>query len=158
VPDRAVIGFLTKTALGWGLPGWAAKLFGWVAPLLALIALLGGIYAFIYHRGSTAGAAKVEAKAEKANAKTVAEARTDERQAQATVDAIGKRVAKADDQTTILVRSKIKDIHDALDATPGGPAGAAVPPPVFDGSGVRASLNAVVDSANRAADAADAEQ
>ena len=152
------MGFLVTLALKWGLPRGFARIFGWAVPVLALIAATGLAIGLIYHRGSTASAAKVEAKAEKAHAKTVAEARTDEREAQATVDAIGKRVAKADDQTTILVRSKIKDIHDALDATPGGPAGAAVPPPVFDGSGVRASLNAVVDGANRAADAADAEQ
>ena len=150
--------FLITLALKWGLPRGFAKIFGWAVPALIVIALIGGTIALIYHKGETAGGAKVEVKAEKAHAKSVAAARADERQAQATVDAIGKSVAIADDKTTILVRSKIKDIHDALDATPGGPAGAAVPPPVFDGSGVRASLNAVVDSANRAADAADAEQ
>jgi hypothetical protein len=150
--------FLISLASGWAWPRWAATLFGWAVPFIAVAALLGSIYAIIYHRGSTAGAAKVEARQEKAHAKTVAEARSDEREAQATVDAIGKRVAIADDKTTTLVRSKITEIHDALDATPGGPVGATVPPPVFDGSGVRASLNAVVDSANRAADAADAER
>jgi hypothetical protein len=143
---------------GIAAPAWLKGPLKWLADGLIIAALLGCIYAIIYHRGSTAGAAKVEAKVEKAHAKTVAEARTDERQAQATVDVIGKRVAIADDKTTTLVRSKISEIHDALDATPGGPVGATVPPPVFDGSGVRASLNAVVDSANRAADAADAEQ
>jgi hypothetical protein len=143
---------------GAAAPKWLAGPLKWLADALIVAALLGGIYAFIYHRGSTAGAAKVEAKAEKAHAKTVAEARADERQAQATVDAIGKRVAIADDKTTTLVRSKITEIHDALDSTPGAPAGAAAPPPVFDGGGVRASLNALVDHANGAADAADAEQ
>ena len=75
--------------------------------------------------GSSAPAtdSKVEAKAETAHARTVAEARSDSARAQATVDAIGKRVAKADDQTSILVRSKIMEIHDALDATPGAAAG-----------------------------------
>jgi hypothetical protein len=144
--------------LGIGVPKWLAGPLKWLADALIIAALLGGIYALIYHRGSTAGAAKVEAKAEKAHAATVAAARTDERQAQATVDAIGKRVAIADDKTTILVRSKLTEIHDALDSTPGAAAGAVAPPAPFDTAGVRASLNAVVDDANRAADAADAEQ
>jgi 2',3'-cyclic-nucleotide 2'-phosphodiesterase (5'-nucleotidase family) len=151
------MGFLISLASGWAWPRWAATLFGWAVPVIAVAALLGSIYAIIYHRGSTAGAAKVEARQEKAHAKTVAEARSDERQAQATVDMIGKRVAIADDKTTTLVRSKITEIHDALDATPGAAAGSAAPA-VFDTGGVRASLNAVVDSANRAADAADAER
>jgi hypothetical protein len=144
--------------LGIAAPEWLKGPLKWLADALIVAALLGGVYAFIYHRGSTAGAAKVEAKQAKAHAKTVAEARADERQAQATVDAIGKRVAKADDQTTILVRSKITEIHDALDAMPGAAPGSAAPPAVFDTGGVRNSLNAVVADANRAADAADAEQ
>jgi hypothetical protein len=151
--------FLIKAALGWGLPSWAAKVVGWLVPALLAVALIGGAIALIYHKGETAGGAKVEVKAEKAHAKTVAEARTDERQAQATVDAIGKRVAIADDKTTTLVRFKISEIHDALDTTPGAAAGnAAAPAAAFDTSGVRASLNALVDGANGAADAADAER
>lgn len=151
--------FLIALALKWGLPKGFAKLFGWIVPALVVVGLIGGTIAMIYHKGETAGGAKVEVKAEKAHAKTVAEARTDERQAQATVDAIGKRVAIADDKTTTLVRSKITEIHDALDSTPGAAAGnAAAPAAAFDTSGVRASLNAVIADANRSADAADAEQ
>ena len=151
--------FLIKLASNWAWPRWAAALFGWGAPILAGAALLGGLYALIYHRGEVAGAAKVQARAEKAHAATVAVARHDERQAQAIVDAIGNRVAVADDATTTLVRSRITEIHDALDATPGAVSGndaaAAVP---FDADRVRASLNALVDGANGAADAADAER
>ena len=155
------MGFLISLALGWKWPGWAARLFGWVVPILIAIAAAGALFALIYHRGETAGGAKVQMQAEAAHARTVAVARADERQAQATVDAIGSRVAVADDQTTTLVRSKIVEIHDALDATSAGapangnPAASAAP---FDASGVRASLNAVVADANRAADAADAER
>lgn len=151
------MGVLTSLALGWKWPGWAAKLFGWVVPILTLAALIGGIIALVYHKGETAGGARVHAQAEKAHAKSVAQARSDERQAQATVDAIGNRVAVADGQTTVLVRSKLTEIHDALDSTPGSAIGAAAPPAPFDTAGVRASLNAVVADANRAADAADAE-
>jgi len=149
---------LISLALGWKWPGWAARLFGWAVPILTLAALIGGIIAFVYHKGETAGMTKVHAQAEKAHAKSVAQARTDERQAQATVDTIGRRVAVADDQTTVLVRSKLTEIHDALDSTPGSTIGAAPPPAPFDTAGVRASLNAVVADANRAADTADAER
>ena len=129
-------------------------------PILAAIAAAGTMLALIY-LGRSRGGAKVQVQTETAHARTVAAARMDERQAQATVDAIGSRVAVADAQTATLVRSKIVEIHDALDATPaaapasGNPAASAAP---FDASGVRASLNAVVADANRAADAADAEQ
>jgi hypothetical protein len=155
------MGFLTSLALGWKWPGWAARLFGWVVPILIAIAAAGIMLALIYRTGETAGGAKVQVQAETAHAKTVAAARADERQAQATVDAIGSRVAVADDQATTLVRSKIVEIHDALNATPAaapasGNAAASVAP--FDAGGVRASLNAVVADANRAADAADAER
>lgn len=150
--------WLITAALGWKWPSWAAKLFGWAVPVLVALAIVGAIVGLIYHKGETAGGAKVTAKVVKEQAKTVAEARTDERQAQATVDAIGKHVAIADDKTTILVRSKITEIHDALDATPGSPNGGPAPAAPFDTAGVRASLNAVVADANRAADAADAEQ
>jgi hypothetical protein len=152
--------FLISLALGWKWPGWAARLFGWVVPILVAIAAACTVLALIYHQGEAAGGAKVQVQAEAAHARTVAAARADERQAQATVDAIGSRVAVADDQTATLVRSKIVEIHDALDATPaapasGNPAASAAP---FDANGVRASLNAVVADANRAADAADAER
>lgn len=148
--------FLIRLAGSWAWPRWAATLFGWGMPILAGAALLGGIYAAIYHRGEKAGGAKVAARAEKAHAATVATARADERRAQAIVDAIGKHVAAADDATTNLVRSRTMEIHDALDATPAaGNDAAAVP---FDTGGVRTSLNALVDGANRAADAADAER
>jgi hypothetical protein len=130
-----------------------------LAGLALFVGLVAGVIGVIYHKGETAGGAKVGVKAEKAHAKTVGEARTDERQAQATVDAIGRRVAIVDEKTTALVRSKLSEIHDALDATPGAAAGNATAPAVaFDTVGVRNSLNAVIDDANGAADAADAEQ
>jgi len=150
--------FLVSLALGWKWPIWAAKLFGWVVPILVAAALIGGTFALIYHKGETAGGAKVEARAEKAHAKTVAEARSDERQAQATVDAIGRRVAIADDKTTTLVRSKIAEIHNDLDSAPGATAGSVAPPAVFDTGGVRNHLNDLVGDANRSADTADAER
>jgi len=152
------MGFLISLALGWKWPGWAARLFGWAVPVLVALAAACTMVGLIYRTGKTAGGAKVAVQAEQAHAKAVATARADERHAQATVDAIGKRVAAADDQSTALVRSKITEIHNAIDSTPGTGASVVAPPAVFDTAGVRASLNAVVDDANRSADIADAER
>ncbi|WP_066806441.1 hypothetical protein [Sphingomonas asaccharolytica] len=150
--------FLIAIALGWKWPGWAARLFGWIVPVLVAIAAVGAMIGLIYRQGETAGRTRTEARADKARAKTVAVARADERQAQATVDAIGKRVATEDDQTSILVRTKIREMHDALDATPGtvnGDPRSAVP---VDAGSVRDHLNALIVDADRSADAADAER
>lgn len=152
------MGFLISLALGWKWPDWAARLFGWVVPALVALAAVGAMIALIYHQGETAGRTKTEVRAEKAHAKTVAAARADERQAQATVDAIGKRVAAEDDQTSILVRTKIREMHDALDATPGTLAGNPRSAAPVDTGSVRDHLNALVVNANRSADAADAER
>jgi len=150
--------FLVTLALKWGLPRGFAKIFGWAVPALVVVALVGGTIAAIYLKGETAGGAKVQVQAEKAHTKAVAESRSDERQAQATVDAIGARVARTDDATTELVRSRMTEIHNDLDATRGSTAGAVSPPPQFDTGGVRDNLNALVADANRAADNADAER
>lgn len=150
--------FLMTLALGWQWPNWAARLFGWAAPALAIAALTGAAIAVLYHHGETAGGVKARAKAEVAHTKAVTEARDDERKATAVADAIGRRVAIADDQTTTLVRSKITEIQDDLASARGAPVAGGAYPPVFNADGVRASLNILVDDANRTADAADAER
>jgi len=152
------MGFLISLALGWKWPGWAARLFGWVVPVLVALAAVGATIALIYHKGETAGGAKVQVEAEKAQAKSVAAARADERQAQATVEAIGKRVAAADDKTSTLVQTKIREMHDALDATPGMLAGNPTSAVLVDADSVRDHLNALIVDADRSADAADAER
>jgi hypothetical protein len=149
---------LIMLALGWKWPGWAARLFGWAVPLAVTAVLTGAAIALLYHRGETAGAARVQAKAEAAHAGAVAEARGDERKAAVVAHAIGRRVAIADDQTTTLVQSKITEIRHDLASTAAAPVAADAPPVVFDTDGVRASLNVLVDRADRAADAADAER
>ena len=149
---------LIKLALGWGLPSWAAKVFAWAMPVLAIVAIVVVGVALIYHKGETAGGATVQVQAEKAHAKTVAEAKADGESAQKVTDAIGARVIAIDDKTTTLVRSKMTEIHNELDSTPGTAPGAPAPAVAFDTGGVRASLNAVVADANRSADAADAER
>ena len=152
------MGFLISLALGWKWPGWAARLFGWVVPVLVALAAAGATIALIYHKGESTGRTKAEVQAEQAHAKTVAVARADERHAQATVDAIGKRVATEDEQTSILVQTKIREMHDALDATPGTLNGDARSTNAVDADSVRDHLNALVVDANRSADAADAER
>jgi hypothetical protein len=152
------MGFLISLALGWKWPGWAARLFGWAAPVLVAIAAVGGIVALIYRQGETVARTKAEVQAEKAHAKTIAIARADERQAQATVDVIGKRVAAADDKTDILIRTKIREMHDALDATPSPVAGNPRSAAPVDTDSVRDHLNALIVDADRSADAADAER
>lgn len=148
---------LIKLALGWAWPRWAARLFGWVMPLLVVAALSGAVVALIYRRGETAGGTVARAAAETAHVQTITEARSDERHAAAVADAISRRVAIADNQTTTLVRSKMTEIHDDL-ATPTHARAGGIAPRLFDTGGVRASLNALVDRANGAADAADAER
>jgi len=152
------MGFLISIALGWKWPGWAARLFGWGVPVLTALAAVGAMIALIYHNGKTAGRTKAEVQAEKAHAETIAAARTDERQAQATVDAIGKHVAAADDKTNILVRTKIREMHDALDATPGPLTGNPRSAAPLDAGSVRDHLNTLIVDADRSADAADAER
>lgn len=152
------MGLLMSLALGWKWPGWAAHLFGRVVPVLVALTAVGALIALIYHEGETAGRTKAEVQAEKAHAKTVAAARADERRAQATVDTIGKRVAADDDKTDILVRTKIREMHDVLDATPGTLAGNPRSAAPVDADGVRDHLNALVVNADRSADAADAER
>lgn len=142
---------------------WLAEkaIFGRIGAFLKAIplwayAVLAGVVLLVvvYHQGKTTGAATVTATAVKEHSARVAEARTDEHTAQAVTDRIGARVAAADDATTEFVRNKMKDMSDAIAAIPAAPAGG--PTPVFDTDGVSASLNAVVDRANRAAEAADA--
>jgi len=152
------MGFLISLALGWKWPGWAARLFGWVVPVLVALAAAGATIALIYHKGESTGRTKAEVQAEQAHATTVAVARADERHAQATVDAIGRRVATEDEQTSILVQTKIREMHDALDATPGTIAGNPHSVAPVDAGSVRDHLNALVVDANRSADAADAER
>lgn len=153
------MGFLISLALGWKWPGWAARLFGWAIPALVACAAIGAAIALIYHKGESAGGTRVQAQAEKAHAETIAEARADERKAAAVTDAIGRRVAAAEDETTALVRSKIKDIHDGLHSSAGTSTGnSAGPAAAFDSVVVRDSLNSLIVDANRSADAADAER
>lgn len=150
--------WLITAALGWKWPSWAAKLFGWAVPVLVALAIVGAIVGLIYHKGETAGGAKVTAKVVKEQAKTVAVAKADGEKAQKVTDAIGARVVVIDDKTTALVRSKLTEIHNDLDSTPGAPAGGPAPAVAFDTGGVRSHLNDLVTAANGSADAADAEQ
>jgi ABC-type transporter Mla subunit MlaD len=147
------MGFLLTIATGWGWSARAAKLFSWLAPILLLVAIVAVGLALVYRTGTSAGGNAVTVKVQQQHTRTVAEARSDERVAQAATDRIGARVTRADDATTEYLRTTIEDLRNAIDATPPAADGAAAP--VFDTGSVSASLNGLVDRANRAAEATD---
>lgn len=149
-----MIASLALALLGRAVPKWLTSSVAMLIDVAAALALAGGVYLYIDHAGQEKGAAKVTAKVEQQHAARVTEARSDEQHAQAVTDRIGERVKRADDATTTFLRDKIKDLHDAIDATP--PAVAGNPPPVLDTDRLSAPVNAVVDRANRAAETADA--
>jgi len=124
----------------------------WAA--LGVVALLALSYCNAEHTGETRGAAKVTAKVEKQHAQMVAEAVIDTGKAQTIATAIGAQTARTNQAATDYVRTKIEDMHHALDVPP-APAGTALPP--VDTASVSASLDALVDRANRAAETADQE-
>jgi hypothetical protein len=120
---------------------------------LILLALIAAV-CVIRRGGEKAGEAKVTAKVEREHAQRVGEARTDEQAASVVADSISRRVTRADDLSTAAVQRTIKELRDALDTVPPAPAGAPVPAAPVDG--LRDQINAGIDRANRAADAAEA--
>lgn len=145
------------------IAGFALKLFGWAAPgwakplldLAGAALVLGGAWWWFASHYEQKGAAKAERRVERAHTARVAEARTDERAIVATGAAIASRTARIHAASTEFVRTRIEEINNAFHpATPN--ADPAADAAVFDDGGVRASVNAVVDRANRAASGADA--
>lgn len=120
---------------------------------IVLLAIVAAV-ALIRRGGETAGAAKVEQRVERDHSARVAEARVDERTAGDVAASIERRVARSDALTTAAVQATVKDLHDAIDAVPPSAAGAA--PPAAPVERLRDVLNAGIDRANRAAQAAEA--
>ncbi len=149
--------FLIALALRWRWPDWAARLFGWAFPVVAVVGLAGIGVGIVYRAGERACQRKADIEREKAHAAAVADARGDERKAAAAAAVIADRVAARNDGTTARVRSTITEIHDDLQ-TPQPPAAGHDAATGVDGGRLRTSLNALVADANRAADAADAER
>jgi len=148
-----MIATLALRLFGAAAPTWLTAPIKWLIDIAMILAVLGGVYAWIYHSGEKAGGAKIAAKVEKQHAKTVAEAVADTGKAQVAADAINAHVKRIDQQTTDLVTAKIKETNDAIDATT--PVGGA--PAVLDTQRLSASINALVDRANGEAEAADAQ-
>ncbi|MDQ2763830.1 MAG: hypothetical protein M3Y22_10220 [Pseudomonadota bacterium] len=148
-----MIPLLIKLAIGLGIPQRFAKPAAWIAIALTAAAALWGVYALIHRNGVQAGGAQVTAKVEQQHTARVAEARTDERAAQATTDRIGASVQRADDTTTAILRDQIEELHNAIDHPPVAAAGG---PAVIDTSVLTASLDRGIDRANRAAETTDA--
>ncbi|KQN77886.1 hypothetical protein ASE91_14310 [Sphingomonas sp. Leaf62] len=102
----------------------------------------------VYRSGRTAGGASARVAIGEQHRERTAEARADERLAAEVTIAIADRTARADALSETLLRSTIKDLRDALDATPPAVAGAA--PPVVPVDRLRDDLNASIARANRA--------
>lgn len=136
-------------------PEWLSAPIKWATDIAIVLLLLFGVYSWIEHKGEKKGAANVEAKAVQAHVKTVEEARADTNKAQTTVNAIGKQVTADNNKATTLVTDKTTEIHNAIAKSPSVPNDVPTPLPVFDGSGVRDSVNALVERANGSADTAD---
>lgn len=126
-----------------------------IAVFAGAVAIVILVTWLVYHKGEKAGGDKVAAQAERQHAQAVAEARVDERTAQAASDRIGTAVATTNAESTRTLETIIEGMkHDlsTAKAARNDFAGADVPVP----DSVRNASNAGVDSANRAADAAEA--
>lgn len=149
-----VFAWLFELAIGWKFPRWLARAFSIAVPVLLVIGLvLVGWLLFASHYENK-GAERVEKKVAAANKAAVADARSDERKAQATSSQVGVAVGRANDTTTAVVTAKRAEIRNAIESTPRDVPGRA-PVPVDSGE-LSASLDALVDRANRAANASDA--
>lgn len=145
-----MIGILT----GLGLSARAAKLVKILLIVLAIVAATMFAIGQIYRSGHNAGGASATVAIGEAHRERVAEARADERKAADVTTAIADRAARADALSETLLRSTIEDLRNAIDAVP--PAAAGATPPVVPVDRLRDDLNAGIDRANRAAEAASA--
>ena len=149
-----------------GMTAWlvARKISPGLARVLAIGAVALGALAIaaaivactiaaIYGRGERAGAAKVEVKARAEHGRRVAEARQDERAAAGAAAVIERRTRTATTSADVALAKHVQEIDDALASIP--PAAAGAPPPAAPVGSLLDTLNAGIDRANRAADAAD---
>lgn len=143
-----IAGFALKL-FGWAAPGWAKPLLDIAGAAL----VIGGAWWWFASHYEQNGAAKVERRVEREHSDRTVEARNDERAIAATGVKIAERTARIDRASTDYVRTKIKEIHDAIEPVTPAVAGALPAAPLNE---LRAPVNAVVDRANRAADRADA--
>lgn len=149
-----MIAGLAKLAMGVGIPTRIAKP---VAIAVMVVAIAGAIWlaiGLVYRSGRTAGGASARVAIDEQHRERTTEARADERLAADVTIAIADRTARADALSETLLRSTIKDLRDALDATPPAVAGAA--PSVVPVDRLRDDLNAGIARANRTAEAAGA--
>lgn len=120
--------------------------------VLIFLLVISALALVVGRIGRRAGEAKVTQAVERQHADSVAEARADERAAAVVSNSISQRVARADDLSTRAVKATIKDLRDAIDTVP--PAAAGAPAPAAPVDRLRDALNADIDRANRAGDAA----
>ncbi len=124
-----------------------------IVAIVVALAIVAGVV--MIRRGcETAGASKVTATNDQAQAKRVVEARADERAAATVTQSIAARTVRIDAQTDAYVQATIEDLRNALANVPPAAADAALPAAPVDR--LRDSLNAGIARANRAADDAGA--
>lgn len=123
--------------------------------VIAAVILLAVAYFHGERQGETKGAAKVTAQVEKDHTANVKMNATDTTHLQSVTAKIDASVKHSNQLATEYAAAKIEDMHNAIAAQPSALAGTGTPPP-FDDSRMRTSINALIDRANGAAEAADA--
>lgn len=132
------------------MTGWQVR-----AIAIAVVALLLGAALFTAHRkGERAGADHVTMQVQRDHATAVAVARQDERAAGDASATIATSVAQQTVASAAVTHHIVEDLRNAIQSVPPAAAGDALPPAPVDS--LRDTLNAGIDRANRAADAAEA--
>ncbi|MFZ3485180.1 hypothetical protein [Sphingomonas sp. 3-13AW] len=139
---------IAKLAVRAGVPTRAAKAAAWLLVMLAIAGATAAAIAWIYGSGRGAGADQVRAAGVEKHDQVRAEARQDERTAVDVARAIDARTARAEALTDAQLQTTIEDLRNALDTVPPAPGSAALPAAPADG--LRDTLNAAIDRANRA--------
>jgi hypothetical protein len=143
-------GAIAKLAARLGI----SKAIAWALLALAIVGVTAAAIAWIYGSGRDAGADQVRVAGAKKHDQAVAETRQDERTAVDVARAIDARTARAEALTDAQLQTTIEDLRNDLEAVPPALTGATLPAAPVDG--VRDTLNAAIDRANRAGEAPDA--
>ncbi len=132
------------------MTGWQVR-----AIAIGVVALLLGAALFTAHRkGERAGADHVTVQVQRDHAAAVTLARQDERAAVDASATIATSVAQQTVAFAAVTHHIVEDLRNAIQSVPPAAAGDALPPAPVDS--LRDTLNAGIDRANRAADAAEA--
>lgn len=132
------------------MTGWQVR-----AIAIGVVALLLGAALFTAHqKGERAGADHVTVQVQRDHAAAVTVARQDERAADDASATIATSVAQQTVASAAVTHHIVENLRHAIQSVPPAAAGDALPPAPVDS--LRDTLNAGIDRANRAADAAEA--